>query len=161
MKRFCITGLVVLSSVIGCVAQSVADVFLTMPDDLCPYLNTRQRLYLLEYAKAGTTDSVVNMFDVPSSVLEYKEDLLRLQIVDGIEYDLFLHADTLYFVQTACAPICHSVVKAYDKQWNLLRNIVPPIQATFVEAVIKDGQLQYIDRTPLLLDEEERKYYQP
>lgn len=138
---------------------TVSEAFVTMPADLFPYLNTKQRLYLLEYAKAGSTDSIINLFDEPTSVPAYQPDMLGIKVAEGVEYDLLLKGDTIIFIQTVCAPICSSIVKVYDKKWNYLYTLRPTIDAMFVKATIENSEVVFTDETPLLLDDEERKHY--
>ena len=68
--------------------------------------------------------------------------------------------DTLFLIQTVCAPICVSVVSAYTMNWRFLKMIEPPFVADLYSAHVAGDSLVFVDQTPLLLDEEERKHYQ-
>lgn len=137
---------------------TVRDAFVSMPDTLCPFLDVQQRVYLLNIALVG--DTIPNRFDGQSVLKERKEHTLCLEIADGVEYTIFVQNDTIMLIQTACAPICASVVKQYDGGWHYLRTVSPSTQGVFVEAVLTDGVVVYKDNTSELLDEDEKKAYQ-
>ncbi len=71
-----------------------------------------------------------------------------------VPYNIQTVSDTLYIndtiivIHTACAPICSSCALAYDKEWNYIGNIIPPIKTAFPEAYIEDGHLQWRDNDP-------------
>ncbi len=145
-------------SVVGNAQLTVRDAFVSMPDTLCPFLDVQQRAYLLNVAPIG--DTIPNRFDGQTVLKERTERTVGLQVADGVEYTIFLQNDTITFIQTACAPVCASVVKQYDAAWHYLQTITPSIQGIFVEAMLQDGTIVYKDNTPELLDEDEKKAYQ-
>jgi hypothetical protein len=71
-----------------------------------------------------------------------------------VPYNIQTVSDTLYIndtiivIHTACAPICSSCALAYDKEWNYIGNVIPPIKTAFPEAYIEDGRLQWRDNDP-------------
>ncbi len=147
---------------VSCIAQAqirVQEAFLTMPDTLCPFLEKQQRYYLLTSAQEEKYDTVVNQFNGKSTLIQQTANTLRIHIADGIEYDLLTQHDTITFIQTACAPICSSIVKQYTADWQYIRTITLPLPGTFVEAQLQDGKIIYHDNTPALLDENEKKEY--
>ncbi len=145
-------------SVVGSAQLTVRDAFVSMPDTLCPFLDVQQRAYLLNVAPIG--DTIPNRFDGRSVLKERTEQNIGLQVAEGVEYTLFVQNDTITFIQTACAPICASVVKQYDGEWRYVQTVRPSIQGVFVEAMLQDSAIVYKDNTPELLDEDERKAYQ-
>ncbi len=144
-------------SFIGNAKISLHDAFISMPDTLCPFLEIQQRSFLANVS--SLSDTIPNRLNGETAVIERTEQMLRVFITEGVEYDLLLQNDTIIFIQTVCAPICSSVVKQYDSNWNYLNTVVPTIQGTFVEAKWQNGTIVYQDNTPELLDEEEKKEY--
>lgn len=70
-----------------------------------------------------------------------------------------LGTDTLLVVETACAPICSSIVRVYDLSWNYIGMLQSPFtSAVFPEAYIENKRLYWRDNTPLMLDDEEKKH---
>ena len=59
--------------------------------------------------------------------------------------DTLICGDTIIVVHTVCAPICSSCARVYNKDWNYLGPIIPPIQTAFPEAYIEDGKLFWRD----------------
>jgi hypothetical protein len=59
--------------------------------------------------------------------------------------DTLLTNDSIVVVHTVCAPICSSCVRVYNKEWQFLGNLIPPIKTTFPEAYIEDGKLLWRD----------------
>lgn len=57
--------------------------------------------------------------------------------------------DSAMVIETACAPICSSIVQVFDNNWKLLRTVpAPSPSAVFPEAYIEDGQIKWRDNTP-------------
>lgn len=72
-----------------------------------------------------------------------------------------LGSDTLLVIETACAPICSSIVRVYDTRWQYIGVLNPPFaKAVFPEAYIENKHLRWRDNTYLMLDEEEKKAIQ-
>ena len=59
--------------------------------------------------------------------------------------DTLLTNDSIVVVHTVCAPICSSCVRVFNKEWQFLGNLTPPIKSTFPEAYIEDGKLLWRD----------------
>ena len=59
--------------------------------------------------------------------------------------DTLLTNDSIVVVHTVCAPICSSCARVYNKEWQFLGNLTPPIKTTFPEAYIEDGKLLWRD----------------
>ncbi|MCQ2345155.1 MAG: hypothetical protein MJZ82_00105 [Paludibacteraceae bacterium] len=69
---------------------------------------------------------------------------------------LYTH-DSIVIITTACAPICSSVARAYNKDGKFLGDLQSPFpDAIFPEAYIEDGQIRWRDNTVAILDEEEQ-----
>ena len=71
--------------------------------------------------------------------------------VDTTMYEVISTSDTLYrldsiiVIHTVCAPICSSCARVYNKEWQFLGNLTPPIKTAFPEAYIEDGKLLWRD----------------
>lgn len=72
-----------------------------------------------------------------------------------------LNKDTILVIETACAPICSSIVNVYSNNWQYIGRLMPPIaNCVFPEAYVENKRLRWRDNTPLMLDEEEKKHQQ-
>lgn len=149
-------------------AQRVWDAFCFTPDTILPFLSIQQRAALIKMAAEQRYDSLENQFGGYSRLLEWREDekYLALQLTPTVKYEWWLKtanntesADTLFFVQTVCVPVCVSVVQAYTPTWQYLTTLQPPFKADMVSATAQSGTIVFTDETPNLLDEEERRGY--
>ena len=59
--------------------------------------------------------------------------------------DTLLTNDSIIVIQTVCAPICSSCARVYNKEWQFLGNLTPPIKTAFPEAYIEEGKLLWRD----------------
>ena len=59
--------------------------------------------------------------------------------------DTILLGDSVVVIHTLCAPICSSCVRVYNKEWQFLGNLTPPIKTAFPEAYIEEGKLLWRD----------------
>jgi hypothetical protein len=59
--------------------------------------------------------------------------------------DTLLTNDSIVVVHTVCAPICSSCVRVYNKEWQFLGNLTPPIKTAFPEAYIEECKLLWRD----------------
>jgi hypothetical protein len=66
-------------------------------------------------------------------------------------YDVTSHRDTLMrndsiiVIHTACAPICSSHVRVYNKEWEQIGVIKAPFKSIFPEAYIEDDKILWRD----------------
>lgn len=73
---------------------------------------------------------------------------------------LKLSTDSIYVIETACAPICSSVVRLINSKGNVLQTLPCPFpHAVFPEAYFEGKEIKWRDNTPELLDEDEKKIY--
>lgn len=88
-------------------------------------------------------------------------DILTLEMGDGCHAYFTQKGDTIYCIETVCAPVCSSVVKAYDKNWNYVRDVKPTIPGTFVQAFFDgDQNIIWEDNTAQLSDSLTQNYFQ-
>jgi hypothetical protein len=59
--------------------------------------------------------------------------------------DTLLTNDSIIVIHTVCAPICSSCARVYNKEWQFLGNLTPPIKTAFPEAYIEEGKLLWRD----------------
>lgn len=122
-----------LSAVMSAVhAQSVGDMFVSMPDSLFPYLAKEQRAELvnlkrLDPSSPAVLRSVFNC-DVTMSHSVVPDDILTTRIDSTVEFSIArLHnaaGDSLYCVlQTVAAPEKESVATIYNKEWERVGDV--------------------------------------
>ena len=90
-------------------------------------------------------------------ILEETDDHVHIRMADSCYYDIHMTQDTIVVIQTACAPICSSCVRVYNKEWELLHQLSPTVSGIFPEAEYRDGRVYWTDNTAMYLDEEERQ----
>ena len=90
-------------------------------------------------------------------ILVETDDHVRIRMADSCYYDIHMAQDTIVVIQTACAPICSSCVRVYNKEWELLRQLWPTVSGIFPQAEYRDGRVYWTDNTAMYLDEEERQ----
>jgi hypothetical protein len=124
LNKFLIAGLMILSS-LGVFSQSIEKCYINMPERLNPVLSQKSRMELLEYRKAGQSESIQNrfgnqvylqVFDTLNNRIVVKNtesstfEMKLLKVEDGIP--------VVGLIRTVCSPICQSTVEFYDSAWN-------------------------------------------
>lgn len=114
-----------------------------MPDSVCPFLTEQQRLSMMQYAKAGLTDTIINQFDGKTYLdsINLPAGYLRAQITANMTMELTTESVVLEKVEnqaiaeerirvskTVCAPICSTITTWYDFAWNVLKREKEPWQ---------------------------------
>lgn len=90
-------------------------------------------------------------------ITEETDDHVRIRMADSCYYDIHMAQDTIVVIQTACAPICSSCVRVYNKEWELQHQLWPTESGIFLEAAYRDGKVYWTDNTAMYLDDEERQ----
>jgi len=107
----------------------IAQVWVGMPDSLCPYLNIQQRKLLLDNALKGVFDSIPNQLDGSSQMVSLDKDnnSISIRLTHSLTMQLLLQVDTMQvenstiqLEQTVCAPICSTLSRQYSLSWVLL-----------------------------------------
>lgn len=100
------------------------------------------------------------------AVMSHAAELLPDSVHSAITKDTLIMGDSAVVITTACAPICSSIARVYvinkvgndttaNTPWTLVRSIhAPNSHAVFQEAYFEQGQIQWRDNTPQLLDED-------
>lgn len=109
-------------------AQNIEQVYKDVPSMISPVLSAKQRMEMLEYAKANLSDSIKNPFGNWSRVIELDtlQKYICVQHAADTEFQMMLFTtsgapDSVYtigIIETVCAPICSSTVHFYNPQWN-------------------------------------------
>ncbi|MDR0371162.1 MAG: DUF3256 family protein [Prevotellaceae bacterium] len=108
----------------GASAQSIEDVYITMPDRINPLLTQTQRVELLKYHKLEQGDSVINQYGTGTVLLELDTVNRYINIrntdVSQIEIQLFPYKKeyVIGLIHTFCGNICHSTIRFFNRQWE-------------------------------------------
>lgn len=81
----------------------------------------------------------------------------RIRMADSCYIEVQNYGDSILWVQTVCAPVCSSLARVYNKEWQIIREVYPPQECIFPFATIQDGRLVWQDNTGEILDDEEKK----
>jgi Protein of unknown function (DUF3256). len=122
---------------IGALSQNIESCYKEMPDGLCPLLNKKSRVELLEYHKAGQGDTIQNVFG-GNAVLQVFDTLNNRLVVkttesSTMEIKVFKQAKRPAFIgliNTVCSPICQSSIQFYDTLWRKI-----PLEFKFPKAI--------------------------
>lgn len=141
MKKRLVIWLIALSACAAYGQTSVAEAWLSMPDSLCPFLSQQHRLQLLQYAKAGLTDTIQNRFEGRSYIdsIDLSGNYLSLQLTPNLHFSLQTADSLITIEQVICAPICNATTCIYSADWRLIRKEKQPWQ---IEQNAEDS-LQY------------------
>jgi len=104
--------------------QTVAELFVKLPDSAFLPLTTSDRLDLIDLYKAGGKATVKNRFDDSCSILRMTDDYLQIQSGKST-MELFLlpminDSKIIGLIQTVCAPVCDSHLEFYTTGWKKL-----------------------------------------
>lgn len=120
-------------------------------------------IFLLIIASMAWADPVKQLMSFVQNlggspeITEETDDHVHIRMADSCYYDIHMAQDTIVVIQTACAPICSSCVRVYNKEWEELHQLWPTVSGIFPEAAYRDGQVYWTDNTAMYLDEEERQ----
>ena len=120
-----------LISLCACAAwgqTSVAEAWVSMPDSLCPFLSHQHRLQMLQYAKAGLSDTLENKFEGRSYIdsLDLSGNYLSVQLTPNLHFSLHTADSIITIEQVVCAPICNATTCVYSADWRLIRREKQP-----------------------------------
>ncbi|MCQ2335295.1 MAG: DUF3256 family protein [Paludibacteraceae bacterium] len=107
----------------------IAELWIGMPDSLCPYLSQQQRYYLIQYAKQGTIDTVSNNMQGRTYIdtLDVQHDYLRVQMTQKMTWELRTDSSTYSIRTTVCTPKCASITRYYSPLWEYMGMLHEPI----------------------------------
>jgi len=80
---------------------------------------------------------ITDLFQIGAhpQVLEQDSVYGRIALTDSTYMEMYM-ADNIIVVYTACAPRCSSCARVYNKEWEFLFPIEPPIHSVFPLATI-------------------------
>lgn len=121
-KRF-LLGLMLLSTLAG--AQSMKDVFVNMPDSLCPLLTKVNRADFADFLESNMRAQVKNKFDKMSEMKQLTKDYLLLETTSAGTLQMKLlpvndSVKVVCVVSTVNGPASDSEVKFYSTVWKEL-----------------------------------------
>lgn len=119
-------------------AQSLKDLFLKMPQELCPSLSEYNRLEIVDNQKNNKPMQTRNLFRTLSEMKELTDDYAHLAISDRSEKEMKIltKGDGTRIIMVISTVLCDSVpdssVAFYSTEWRPLRTIdyytLPPIE---------------------------------
>ena len=130
MKKRLVIWLISLCACAAWGQTSVAEAWLSMPDSLCPFLSHQHRLQMLQYAKAGLSDTLENKFEGRSYIdsLDLSGNYLSVQLTPNLHFSLHTADSIITIEQVVCAPICNATTCVYSTDWRLIRREKQPWQ---------------------------------
>lgn len=126
MKRKILVLFIAAMASLASGAQTLAKAFLSMPDSIIEYLDSDQRLGLVNRAGGGVPVFVVNSLGDSTSIESITPDYLRLKCNKArtLEIKLLPSASAgdsiLCVVNTYYAPAAESNMAMFDTQWHRL-----------------------------------------
>ena len=90
MKKGIIIFLIAQFSFLVSPAQTIRDVFRTMPDSIMPYLTKNAKLDMMDFMNANMKAAVNNELGGESQMLFLSDDSLAVKLSDALMLELFL-----------------------------------------------------------------------
>lgn len=89
---------------------------------------------------------ITNLFQLGGKPQVEVEDgaYSRIALTDSTRLEIY-ESDSILVVMTACAPQCSSCARIYNKEWQVIRTVTPPISSVFPLATIEDGRIVWKD----------------
>jgi hypothetical protein len=124
LNKYLIAGLMFFSN-LSLSSQTIEKCYINMPERLNPVISPKSRMELLEYHKAGQSDSIQNRFG-GQAYLEVFDTLNNRIVVKNTKNATFemklLKVENgmpvIGVIRSVCAPVCQSAVEFYDTAWN-------------------------------------------
>ena len=108
-----------------------------MPENLNPILSKKSKMELLEYHKAGQSESIQNRFgnQVYLQVFDTLNNRIVVKNTESSTFEIKLlkvedGMPVVGLIRTVCSPICQSTVEFYDSAWNKM-----PLQFNMPKAI--------------------------
>ena len=110
---------------------NIESIYINMPQEQNFFLSPMQRLELMEYHKAGKTDSIRNVFGNWTCIdfLDLEHAHIKVSHAESTTFEMKLFISPkdsvleIGIIETVCAPICSSVVKFYDDKWEIISSL--------------------------------------
>ena len=125
LKRLNIIMLLVCAPVLAGAQISLRDVWLSMPDEMIPYLNKNLRLEHLDFVDMGVKSEVNHQMNGASIMDTLTADYTNVTLSNSSTLELRLlpvndSTKIICMVRTFKAPAEESEIHFYDTSWNLL-----------------------------------------
>ena len=105
------------------IASLLVSAIFTMPDSVCPYLDSQQRFTLAAQATKGIYDTIPNKLGGRSWVEERTEQSVTYRLTPSLTMQIQADKDTVTVVETLCAPLCSTLTRQYNYAWILLTEV--------------------------------------
>jgi len=161
MQRSCICLFCLLLGITqNLKAQSVADMWISIPEDVVPYLSLNQRKEMIEYNNIGVDTNVKNKFEGSTSISTLTDDYGKFILSESRFFEIVklpFEPDSIFMViDSYLAPEIHGIVSFYDKRWNSLSSDDKLQKVTIEELFIKSDTMsvkEYEDLIKLIIPE--------
>ena len=107
-------------------AQHLAkDLFVNMPDTVCPLLTPINRAVCIDFLESNMKAKVENRFNKTSEMTELSNDYIQVQVSPQSTWQMKLlsvndSTQIICTISTVCAPVCDSDIRFYSDKWQLL-----------------------------------------
>lgn len=124
--RYCLFFLLLLAVNFQANAQSVADMWISIPDEFAPYLSLNQRKEMIECQKIGVDTSVKNKFEGTTSIDTLTTDYGKFIMSESRTLEIAIlpcgSDNIVMLIDSYIAPEVQGKVSFYDTQWNRIAN---------------------------------------
>ncbi|MCD7971966.1 MAG: DUF3256 family protein [Candidatus Azobacteroides sp.] len=108
-------------------AQTMEQLFISMPDSLLPLLNQEKKVELTEHLKNGQEGKVVNKLQGETVLIALTDTYFFLQSTQQTTLEAKVLPINEYYniiclIKTCCGPACESQVSFYTPDWKPLNN---------------------------------------
>jgi hypothetical protein len=105
-------------------AQTVKDIFISLPESILPDLSSNARLDLIDLYEAGREAHLLNSFEDSVSIEKLTQDYLLLKSGKNsfqlIVLQMINESKLYCIIHTVCAPLCDSRMEFYSVSGNKL-----------------------------------------
>lgn len=106
-------------------AQSIKDIWISMPDSIVPYLTTDLKKELVNNAKLSTKAQVINLLSDTTRVDTASDKYMKVVLSKRSTLELIeLDKNTIALLMTFHGPLIDSKLSLYNKDWTLIKNKV-------------------------------------
>jgi len=159
-KRIIILPVLLMSLATAAQTQRIRDLFAAAPDEVLPLMTKNNRLDCIDFIENKMEARVKDKFDNDVILEELTDDYLRIvtSSASTVEMKLVYPAasdgrrDTsvvVYVAETCKGPTADTQVRAYDRNWNFIREVPRPEVSEFIR---QDSALSDDARTDIVVE---------
>ena len=105
--------------------QSAKDLFINMPDSVCPLLTSVNRADCIDFLESNMRARVENRFRKTSEMTSLSKDFIEVKMTENSTWQMKVlpvndSTQVICVVSTVCAPVCDSDIQFYSDHWQLL-----------------------------------------